>query len=388
MLGFAVGMISLAAWIFLLFGRGFFWLEKAVAKLPNVSKKPAVAIIVPARNEGEVVERTMQSLLQQDYEGRYQIILVDDHSTDETEAKARLAAARMGKINCLTIIKAPPLASGWSGKLWALHAGIRHVARLAPGPEYLLFTDADVLHPAHSLTQLVALAEAGDAGGRTYDLVSLMVRLNCRSLAEKLMVPAFVFFFQMLYPFRWARNHKSSVAAGAGGIMLVRWEAMERMGGMPSIRNALIDDCAFAAAIKRTGTIWIGLSKDTISLRSHQKLSGLWNMIARTAFTQLSYSALLLLGTIVGMFVIFVAPPVLLFTGWDWAAALGAASWIFMTLAYSPMVQFYGLNPLWAAVLPLKALLYAGATLDSALRYWRGKGGEWKGRAQAHQSHG
>jgi hopene-associated glycosyltransferase HpnB len=375
MLALVIGIISLTAWIFLLFGRGLFWLERAAGKVPKAPRMPAVTIIVPARNESEVVQRTMESLLQQDYEGRYQIILVDDHSADETAAKARMAAELMGKEDLLSIVQAPPLASGWSGKLWALHTGIQHAAGPTSRPQYVLFTDADILHPAHSLTQLVALAETGDAEGFTYDLVSLMVRLNCRSIAEKLMVPAFVFFFQMLYPFRRARNPKSPVAAGAGGVMLVRWEAMERMGGVPSIRNALIDDCALAAAIKRTGSIWIGLSKDTISLRSHQKLSSLWNMIARTAFTQLRYSALMLLGTIVGMFVTFVVPPLLLLTGWSWAAALGAASWILMILAYYPTVHFYGLNPLWAAALPLKAFLYAGATLDSALRYWQRRGG-------------
>lgn len=384
MLALALGTMALAIWLYLIFGRGFFWLERHSEEIPYSLHSAVIAVVVPARDEAAVIEQTIEGLVKQDYSEYYHIFLVDDHSADQTRILARKAAQSAGQSERLTVIQAPPIPDGWTGKLWALETGIRSALEVFPDIEYFLLADADILHPPRSLSRLVARMESGSLTGRPFDLVSLMPRLHCRSFAEKLMIPAFVFFFEMIYPFRRVNNPNDHIAAAAGGVMLLNRHALERIGGLASIRGALIDDCTLAAAIKRQGRIWIGLSSDIRSVRAYNGLANIWRMVARTAFTQLRYSTLLLFGTVLAMIATFVVPPLLLFSPSLEAAAVGAVSWLLMAGAYWPTVRFYGLNPLWALVLPAAALIYTGATIDSARRYRLKKGGEWKGRVQAH----
>jgi len=378
-----LGLVSAAAWVYLLLGRGFFWLEQPMAAPADSPCSPPVVAIVPARNEATTIDAVVRGLLAQDYPGTFRIVLVDDHSTDGTTEVAVGAAKSAGAAERFAAVSAPPLPSGWSGKLWAIHTGCDYACQRWPETVYLLLTDADILHPKYNLRGLVARAERSSVSGHSLVLVSLMARLSCRTIAEKLTIPAFVFFFEMLYPFSWVRDPRRRTAGAAGGVMLVQRSALERTGGIQVIRGALIDDCSLAAVLKRQGPIWLGLSRDTVSLRPHSGIKSIWKMIARTAFTQLGHSMLLLAGTLAGLSVVYLVPPLLLASSSRCAAALGALAWIMMTLAYWPTVFLYRLNPLWTAALPLTTLIYAGATVDSARRYWLGRGGEWKGRAQA-----
>jgi hopene-associated glycosyltransferase HpnB len=253
---------------------------------------------------------------------------------------------------------------------------LKHAQSLAP--DYLLLTDADIVHAPDNIAQLVARAEAGEL-----DLVSLMVKLRCRSLAETLLIPAFVFFFFMLYPPTWAARRDRKTAAAAGGCILIRPRALDRIGGIASIRAAIIDDCALARAVKRSGgRIWLGVTEETRSIREYATFAEIRGMISRTAFAQLDHSVLLLLGTILGMAVIYLAPPLLLFTRNPLAAMFGLVAWILMTIAYAPALRFYGRSIAWAPLLPLIALFYMSATVESALSYWTGRGGVWKDRVQ------
>jgi hopene-associated glycosyltransferase HpnB len=309
------------------------------------------------------------------------VVVVDDHSTDGTADAARAAALKLQCPDRLTVIGAKPLPAGWSGKVWAQSQGIAAVGSLGLPCDYLLLTDADIAHPAEAVTQLVARADAEQR-----DLVSLMVRLRCDSFWEKALIPAFVFFFAKLYPFSWVNNPRNRTAAAAGGCMLVRRAALEEAGGIESIRAELIDDCSLAARIKHRGDgrhpIRLDVAARSISLRPYNDWREIWNMIARTAFTQLHYSPWLLAGTLLGMTIIYLAPPVVALVlgplGWPaWFA------WAAMCFAYAPMLIYYGRSLLWAPFLPLVALFYVSATLGSAVRYWRGKGGQWKARVQA-----
>ncbi len=381
MLGIILGVLAVASWLYLLLGRGFFWLEKPLPAPPDSKRTPSAVAIVPARNESQTIARVVRGLLDQDYPGDYRVVIVDDNSTDGTGRIARETAKCPDR---LAVIDAPELPAGWSGKLWAINAGIEYARREWPSAEYFLLTDADILHPRHSLTRLVALAEGPRNDGGGPGLVSLMARLQCVNPAEKLMIPAFVFFFEMLYPFRWVRDPRKATAGAAGGVMLVRREKLENAGGIAAVRGALIDDCALAANFKSRGRIWLGLAEDTVSLRAHAGMNSIWQMVARTAFTQLRHSFLILAGTVAGLTLTYLLPILLLFTGSTAAACLGACSWACMTAAYWPTVSYYRLSPLWAFTLPITAAIYAAATLDSARRYWLGRGGEWKGRAQAH----
>lgn len=383
MIALSFGVIALAAWLYLAFGRANFWRVRHSEEIPRSLRDARVAVIVPARDEAAAIEQTVAALVRQDYWGDFRIILVDDQSSDGTAELAREAARREGQGERLHVIESPPLPEGWTGKLWALEAGIRKAAEVLPDAEYFLLTDADILHPVRSLSRLVTLAESGSLTGRPYDLVSLMARLHCVSTAEKLMIPAFVFFFRLLYPFERVNKQDDPIAAAAGGVMLVARKALEQAGGIAAIRGALIDDCALAAALKRHGQIWIGLSSSVTSLRAYEGLAGIWNMVARTAFTQLRYSPLLLIGTILGMCAAFLVPPLLIFHPSLPVMSLGAASFLIMAGLYFPTVRFYRLNLLWALALPVTALLYTGATVDSARRYRKKRGGEWKGRIQA-----
>ncbi|MDF5716227.1 MAG: glycosyltransferase [Rhizonema sp. NSF051] len=383
-------LLSLTIWIGLLSLRGQFWrvdeqLEVGETKLTDF---PAVCAVIPARNEAELLPITLRSLLVQDYPGCFNIFLVDDGSTDGTSKVAQETAQELAKEEQLHILAAETLPPGWTGKLWAIEQGIKAVETLTntstEAPKYLLLTDADIEHDVSNLRRLVTKALQEDL-----DLVSVMVKLRCESFWEQLLIPAFVFFFQKLYPFRWVNDPSKVTAAAAGGCILIRPEALARIGGIQVVRQALIDDCALGMAVKGGGSsphgrIWLGLSALTRSLRPYPTLDTIWDMVARTAFTQLNYSPLLLLGTLLGMTLIYLIPPLAVIFGsltFNWLlAATGFMGWLLMTLAYLPTIRFYKC-PLWlACCLPAIALLYNLMTIDSAWRHWQGQGGAWKGR--------
>ncbi|OUL35494.1 glycosyltransferase [Nostoc sp. 106C] len=385
MVGFvlALTVLSLVIWIGLLSLRGQFWRsdQKLEATEIPLRSSPRICVVIPARNEADLLPITLRSLLTQDYPGDFNVFLVDDRSTDGTADFAQGVACALNKPEKLHIISGKSLAPGWSGKLWAVEQGIQIATEFTP--DYFLLTDADIEHDLGSLRRLVAKAEQEDL-----DLVSVMVRLRCESFWERLLIPAFVFFFQKLYPFRWVNHPKNATAAAAGGSILIRKQALERIGGIAAIRQALIDDCALAHAVKLgkngRGHIWLGLSTLTRSLRPYTTLDTVWDMVARTAYTQLNYSPLLLVGTVVAMTLIYLIPPVAAILGGltgNWAIALvGLSAWLLMTLAYFPTIRFYKCPPWLAFCLPAISFLYTLMTIDSAIRHWQGRGGAWKGR--------
>ena len=359
-----IALLSLGVWVYLFFGHGGFWRSRPQLLPAAPAESPDIDIIVPARDEGESIGAVVASLLAQDYAGQFRVILVDDNSTDETAALA-------GAAPNLQVIRLRTKPSGWSGKLWALNEGV--AASRAP---VLLFTDADIVHERAHLSSLLArLLEA------RLDLVSEMVRLNCTSFAERALVPAFVYFFQMLYPFARVNDPRSAVAAAAGGTVLIRREALERIGGVESIKDSLIDDVALARAVKRGGAIFLGHSGLATSVRHYPAFVDLWRMISRTAFTQLRYSAWLLGVTIAGLTVVWLVPPLELAFGNGWHRACGLAACSLAAFSYVPTLARYGRSKAWALALPLIALFYMAATAASALNYWRGKGANWKNRA-------
>lgn len=371
-----LGFLAVGAWLYLALAHGLFWLPllpRNDAALP--APLPSVDIIVPARDEADSLPRSLPSLLAQDYAGAWRVILVDDHSRDGTGNIALWIAADTHKEDRLKVVAAHDLAAGWSGKVAAMNAGAGHSSA-----DMILFTDADICHSPQSLRRLVARAEAGKL-----DLVSRMVMLNCASFAEKLLIPAFVFFFEMLYPFRRANNPGSRVAAAAGGVMLLRRTILDKIGGMACIKSALIDDCSLARAVKTAGgRTELALTRDIVSLRPYPHIKDVWHMVARTAYTQLRFSPALLAGTVAGMGILYIVPPLFFFFAPTYQAlGLGMLAWAIMTTIYMPMVRFYGLSWVWALTLPVAALVYAAATLDSARLYHQGRGGQWKGRAQA-----
>ena len=388
-LAWILGSLSCAVWLTLLTARGGFWritTDRDLPPGPAPAAWPAVTAVVPARDEAVAIGACIRSLVTQDYPGPFRVVLVDDHSSDGTANLARTAAAESRHAERLEVVGGRALPAGWTGKLWAVAQGIDRAADAAPDaapdgapPRYLWLSDADIEHPRDGLRRLVARAEAGGL-----DLVSLMVRLRCKSLAERALVPAFVFFFRMLYPFAWINDPAAGTAGAAGGCMLVRREALAAIGGFGAIRGALIDDCTLGAALKSGGPIRLDLADDTRSLRDYDGFGEIWRMIARSAYTQLDHSPLLLALCGLGMIVTYLVPPALALSGLPgWAPLAGAAAWAAMALAYWPTLHYYRLSPLWAPLLPLIALFYLGATLDSARRHWLGRGGEWKGRAQA-----
>ena len=364
-----VALLSLLVWVYLVLAHGRFWASAPELPPAAPTEAPEVDIVIPARDEVETIGPVIASLLAQDYAGRFRIILVDDNSTDGTAAAA-------GTAPNLVVMSGQPKPAGWSGKLWALSQGI--AASTAP---VLLFADADIVHDPRHLASLVARLEQPRV-----DMVSEMVRLNCASLAERALVPAFVYFFQMLYPFARVNDPRSGVAAAAGGTVLIRREALERIGGIASIRNALIDDVTLAKAVKTSGrhsgaTIYLGHSGLATSVRPYPAWSDLWQMIARTAFTQLHYSALLLLLTLAGLTLVWLVPAWEALFGHGWGRAAGLAAFGLAALSYLPTLARYRQNPLWALALPLIASFYMAATLGSALNYWLGRGARWKNRA-------
>lgn len=373
MIASILGGMSLAIWIVLIAGRGGFWLtrERDTRDLPpEPAAWPEVIAVVPARDEAEVIARSIGSLLAQDYPGAFRVILVDDSSSDGTAAIARRAAGS----ERLNILTGRPLAPGWTGKLWAVSQGI---AQAGPATRYLWLTDADIAHAPDTLRSLVARAEA-----RGLVLVSLMAKLQCESLAERALVPAFVFFFKLLYPFARV-NRATGIGAAAGGCMLVRNDALAAAGGIKAIRNALIDDCALGTALKRQGRVWLGLTDRAQSIRGYQTAGTIVAMIARSAYAQLGYNSLALIGTILGLALVYVVPPGLALFAIGAARLTGMAAWALMVLSFQPMLRFYRRSPLWGLALPAIAAFYAGCTLLSAWQQYRGRGGMWKGRAQA-----
>lgn len=374
----AVAAATAAVWIYLLAGRGGFWRGwQEPPASPRHHDTPDVAVIVPARNEAELIGDTLAALLAQDYPGRIQIIVVDDHSTDGTAEIARQTARVAGAAERLIVAASPPLPPGWAGKVWAMQTGFERAREVAPEARYILFTDADIRHGSDLIRRLVSRAEE-----ETLDLVSLMVRLRCVAFAERALVPAFVYFFRMLYPFAWVADRRRATAGAAGGCMLVRRVALEQIGGLDAIRDRLIDDCALAGAIKPGGEIRLDVAETSLSARAYEQLADIWRMIARSAYTELRYSPLRLVGAVLGLTLVFLMPPVLALGTSGLSAWLGGAAWIAMAISFVPCLRYYRVSPAWAAALPLIALFYLAATVDSARQHWLGRGGAWKGRAQ------
>ncbi len=377
----AVACLPLLIWAYLVLGRGGFWLARERDdrhEPPEPQVWPPIAAVVPARDEADVIARSIGSLLAQDYPGDFRVILVDDNSSDGTARAAFDAAAALPHPERLTILGGAPLASGWTGKLWAVNQGVAAAMTDAEPPKYLLLTDADIAHAPDNLRKLAARAEAGGLA-----LTSLMAKLTCDTPAERLLIPAFVYFFDMLYPFAQVNDPKSRIAGAAGGCMLANARNLAAAGGVASIRTALIDDCNLGAVMKKQGPIWLGLTERATSLRPYVTVAEIGKMISRSAYAQLNYSPWLLAGTVLGMVVTYLtAPAVALFAPWPWRWA-GIVAWCLMALTFQPMLRFYRRSPLWGFAMPFIGALYTGFTIQSAVDVWRGKGGVWKGRAQA-----
>jgi len=344
------------------------------ARRTPLRRLPRVAIVIPARNEAEYIGAVVESFLRQEYAGARHIFIVDDHSSDDTLARV-LAVSRRLDPERVTALRAGTLPLEWKGKMWALQEGIRAAQQFRP--DYYLFADADVVHNRDSLESLISRAECYG-----FDLVSYMVKLRCESFAERFLIPAFTFFFFMLYPPRWVRDKDRKTAAAAGGCIAIRAAALRRIGGITAIRDQLIDDCALAAAVKRSGgKLWLGQTGSTRSIRKYSGFTDIYRLISRTAFTQLKHSPILLLGTMLAMACTYFVPPIIALRG-GWATLLAGLAWLLMSAAYWPTLRFYNRSPLWAPFLPLVALFYLVATLQSAFDYWSGSGGRWKGRVQ------
>jgi hopene-associated glycosyltransferase HpnB len=372
---FYMAILVLAAWGGLMALRGDFWRadQRLVEGEFQPDRWPTITVVVPARNEADVIEEALSSIVAQHYEGDLRVFLVDDRSDDET---ARLARQIPG----ITVIRGSDAPSGWTGKLWAVSQGLVAAEEAGVPAEYVWLTDADIAHHPGELASLVAGSE--HAG---LDLNSLMVRLRIERLWDVLLIPAFVFFFQKLYPFPWVNDPARKTAAAAGGSMLVRKSALARIGGIMAISSELIDDCALAQRIKSSGgRVRLALATETRSIRAYGTLADIWRMVARTAFHQLSYSMIALLGTVIGMIFLYLSPPVMvvwaLVAGELPAAVAASAAWFAMGWAFAPTLSRYGLGPWYGITLPLAGLLYTLMTLDSARLYWLGKGGDWKGR--------
>ena len=395
--------LALAAWVYLFLGRGFFWrTDQRLTVGPRLGTDPgglpSVAVLVPARNEADILPQTLPQLLLQDYRGRFHVWLVDDSSADGTAETARRVAQDLRMEDRLSVVMADPLMPGWTGKAWALNQGIQ-AASLAY-PEYLLFVDADIALAPGVLRTMVEKAIGDDL-----HLVSVMALLKILTVWEKVLVPAFVYFFMLLYPFRWVNNPRNSVAAAAGGCLMVRRATLESAGGLGAIAGELIDDCSLAKLIKNrlgesgkpgggttSGKIWLGLSREVVSVRPYGGLKGVWATVSRTAFTQLDHSAILLVATVMGMLLGFwsslsgvVCSLFLLAFGGDavaslWLAMAGVAGLALMGACYIPTLRWYRASPILALLLPVIAGAYTLMTIHSAWQFQRGRGGGWKGR--------
>jgi hopene-associated glycosyltransferase HpnB len=382
---FFIACLSLGIWIYLLLGHGGFWRTVERDDCSCSAFKPicwpSVIAVVPARNEAAMLPISMPSLLNQDYPGAFSVVLVDDNSSDRTADAARDAGALASAAGRLTVLSGAPLVAGWTGKLWALSQGIAYAEQLTDPPKYLLFTDADIAYSPEAVCSLVRRAEAGG-----FVLTSLMARLRCASPAERALIPAFIFFFQMLYPFAWVNRCDCRTAAAAGGCILVERRTLAAAGGVAAIRGALIDDCALGAKLKARGRIWLGLSNRVVSLRHYDKFDDVRRMVSRSAYAQLRYSPLLLAGTFLALTFTFLTAPLIALLGSAAAQLTASTVWVLMALAFFPTLRFYRLSPLWAPLLPVIAAVYLGFTLDSAYQHARGRGGMWKGRAQMQRT--
>ncbi|HYU21704.1 MAG TPA: glycosyltransferase [Candidatus Dormibacteraeota bacterium] len=370
--------IPLAIWLYLLLARGSFWrLSEDKIEPRRLEDWPHVVAVVPARNEATTISQAISSLAKQDYPGEFSIVVVDDHSEDGTAALAQQAANESGASQRLKIHSAAPLAPGWTGKLWALNEGIS--ATSEKGVEFIWFTDADIEHAPDTLRRLVFRAEKN-----SLDLTSLMVLLQANTFAERLLIPAFLYFFLLLYPPRWIADPNASTAGAAGGCILLRRNVLAPIGGMASIRGEVIDDCALARAVKKNGgKIWMGLTRVSVSLRGYGTFAEIRDLIARTAFTQLHYSCAFFAVALAGLFGTFLLPWILFFAYPGEAWLLVDTAIALMTATFLLTVRFYNLSAAWALTLPFAAVFYGYATCVSAVRYWLGRGGQWKGRAQA-----
>lgn len=376
-----VATLAFSTWLYLLLARGRFWLARTDDGLPTPAptRWPPVTAVVPARNEAEHIGESIGSLLAQDYPGEFNIILVDDQSGDGTAEAARRAAP--GAAARLSVLGGRALPGGWTGKLWAVKQGVDAAVAGPEQPRYLLLTDADIVYAPRVLSSLVAQSVRDGLV-----LNSRMAKLRCDSFAERSHVPAFIFFFQMLYPFEWVNRSNHSIAAAAGGCMLVETAALQRAGGIEAIRNALIDDCALARLLKAQGPIRLRLTGLVRSIRPYPDIGEFGRMVSRSAYAQLNYSPLLLAGTVLGMALTYLAPPLLALFGDGMARWLGLTAWLMMALAFQPTLRFYRLSPAWGLALPAIAMSYLWFTVRSALDFTRGKGGLWKGRVQASRS--
>ena len=370
--------IPLAIWIYVLLARGDFWEVREEETQPEpLPNWPRVAAVVPARNEAGTIARTVSSLAGQDYAGEFSIVVVDDHSEDGTGALARKAAAESRAAERIAIHSAADIPPGWTGKLWALNEGAQ--AASEGKPDFFWFTDADVVHAPDALKRLVFRAEKD-----SLDLASLMVLLQAKTFPERLLIPPFLYFFLLLYPPRWIADPNANTAGAAGGCILLRRNVLAPIGGFASIRGEVIDDCALARAVKsRSGRIWMGLTRTSVSLRSYGSFAEIRDMIARTAFTQLRYSLVLLIVALAGLFATFLLAWVLFFAYPGEAWLLVDSAIALMAASFLVTVRFYNLSTAWALTLPVAAIFYGYATCVSAARYWLGRGGQWKGRAQA-----
>lgn len=373
-----IATVPLAIWLYLFFARGNFWqLQEDTGSPKPIARWPRVVAIVPARNEAGTIARSVSSLAKQEYPGEFSILVVDDHSNDSTASLALKAAEQCGMAGRITVHSAADLPPGWTGKLWAMNEGVHAAAERAP--EFFWFTDADIEHAPDTLWRLVTRAE-----NNSLDLASLMVLLQAKTFPEKLLIPPFLYFFLMLYPPQWIADSNARTAGAAGGCILLRSVALERIGGLAAIRNEVIDDCALARAVKRSGgKIWMGLTRASISRRSYGTFAEIRDLIARTAFTQLRYSFLLLIATLFALFVTYLLPWISFCAGDDPAWFLAGTTLCLMAVSFGVTVRFYNLTFFWALTLPLAAVFYAYATCVSAVRYWLGRGGQWKGRSQA-----
>jgi hopene-associated glycosyltransferase HpnB len=372
--------IPFAIWFYLLLARGSFWKVQEDDTAPQpLEHWPRVIAIVPARNEAETIARAVSALAKQDYPGEFTIVVVDDHSEDATAALALQAAEESGATSRVLVHAAAPLPPGWTGKLWALNEGISLAVEKAPA--FYWFTDADVVHAPDTLRRLAFRAERD-----SLDLTSLMVLLQAKTFPERFLIPPFLYFFLMLYPPHWIADPEALTAGAAGGCILLRRPALERIGGLAAIRNEVIDDCALARAVKKSGgKIWMGLTRASVSLREYRTFAEIRDMIARTAFAQLRHSVLLLVATLAGLFATFWLAWILFLTGNDPAWIMASTAISIMTTTFLLTVSFYGLSPLWSFTLPLAAAFYAYATCLSAARHYLGCGAQWKGRTQANR---
>ena len=371
--GILFGFLPLLIWLYLLLFHNGFWLlrERDTQPVAEPETWPSVVAVVPARDEADVIQRSIGSLIAQDYPGEFRIVLVDAQSGDGTGAVARSL-----NYERLTVLTGGARPAGWTGKLWAMSQGSDYAAAFKP--DYLWFTDADIAHSSDNLRMLVARAKDGNRV-----LVSLMARLSCKSAAEHFLIPAFVFFFDMLFPFGAVNNPRNTVAAAAGGCMLVKESALKESGGIAAIRHNIIDDCAMGRAMKRQGAIWLGLTDRAVSLRPYPHIADIRQMVTRSAYAQLGYSPLVLAGTMLGLALVYLAPVMTALFAWGISQLAGWLAWIIMAAMYQPMLRFYRLSPLWGLALPLIGIFYAAFTLQSAIQHWSGRGGMWKGRAQA-----